>query len=102
MKEAPEVLTIREVEPDVEYAILISTCSGAWRYLIGDVVKFVDLRNSELPNLGAELGEYVARAVDELNRAHNASSDVPPPAQLTGRNTGLDLPTDDPNRERAL
>ena len=59
----------------------------------GELRGLLDLRNSELPNLGSELGEYVARAVDELNRAHNASSAVPAPAQLTGRNTGLDLPT---------
>lgn len=35
-------LTIGEVAPDVEYALLISTCAGAWRYLIGDTVRFVD------------------------------------------------------------
>jgi len=31
--------------------------------------------------------------VDELNRAHNANSSIPAPSVLTGRNTGLDLPT---------
>jgi flagellar hook-associated protein 1 FlgK len=59
----------------------------------GELKGLLDLRNTELPNIGSELGEYVSRAVDELNRAHNASSSVPAPAKLSGRDTGLDLPT---------
>lgn len=41
-------LSLEEVEVGVRYAIVMSTCSGAWRYLIGDVVKFVDLDPPEL------------------------------------------------------
>lgn len=33
-------LTINEVVEDVDYALLVSTNSGAWRYLIGDTIKF--------------------------------------------------------------
>jgi flagellar hook-associated protein 1 FlgK len=40
-----------------------------------------------------QLGEFVSRAVERLNAAHNASAGVPAPATLTGRNTGLDLAT---------
>ncbi len=36
----PKTLTIEEVELDVNYAIVISTNGGLWRYLIGDTVKF--------------------------------------------------------------
>lgn len=39
----PRVLTISEVEENVNYAIVISTNSGLWRYIIGDTVKFVSL-----------------------------------------------------------
>ncbi|HWA60899.1 MAG TPA: flagellar basal body rod C-terminal domain-containing protein, partial [Caulobacteraceae bacterium] len=39
------------------------------------------------------LGEFVSKTVDAINAAHNASSAVPPPTTLNGRNTGLDLPT---------
>jgi flagellar hook-associated protein 1 FlgK len=53
----------------------------------------MDIRNVELPNIAEQLGEYVTRAVDEINRAHNAAAAVPAPNQLTGRDTGLDLPT---------
>lgn len=59
----------------------------------GELAGLLKLRNTELPGLGQELGEYVSQAVEELNRAHNASSSVPAPSTLTGRNTGLDLPT---------
>lgn len=35
--------TLEEVEQDVNYAVVISTVGGLWRYLIGDTVKFVSL-----------------------------------------------------------
>lgn len=44
----PPTLTIGEVELNKDYAVLISTCSGAWRYLIGDVVRFTDLVKNEI------------------------------------------------------
>lgn len=48
IKENPESLTINQVEANVEYALLISTCSGAWRYLIGDTIKFTSVEKSEV------------------------------------------------------
>jgi hypothetical protein len=30
-------------EPGVEYAVVISTCAGAWAYLLGDTVQFLEL-----------------------------------------------------------
>ena len=59
----------------------------------GEIAGLLQLRDTDLPNISAELGEFVSRAVDELNRAHNASASMPPPTTMTGRNTGLDLPT---------
>jgi hypothetical protein len=44
----PTVLTIGEVEEGQEYALLISTCSGTWRYLIGDTIRFTDVQRSEI------------------------------------------------------
>lgn len=41
-------LPIWEVEEGVEYALLLSTCSGAWRYLIGDTIKFTNLKKKEI------------------------------------------------------
>lgn len=39
-----EIPTLREVSTGVNYAMVISTCGGLWRYLIGDCVKFTSLR----------------------------------------------------------
>jgi flagellar hook-associated protein 1 FlgK len=59
----------------------------------GEVRGLMDLRNTKLPQMGDQLGELVQRAVDQLNAAHNASTAVPAPATLTGRNTGFDMQT---------
>jgi hypothetical protein len=39
----PPVLTLREVEVNRNYAIVISTNSGLWRYIIGDTIYFTSL-----------------------------------------------------------
>jgi hypothetical protein len=44
----PEVKMIYEVEEGKEYALLISRNAGAWRYIIGDTIKFVDIEHSEV------------------------------------------------------
>jgi len=42
-QENPKVLPLWEVEKDVNYALLISTNAGLWRYKIGDTIKFTSL-----------------------------------------------------------
>lgn len=64
----------------------ISITGGALRGLM-------DLRDDKLPGLSDQLGEFMARASEAINAAHNAASTVPAQTSLTGRNTGLDLPT---------
>jgi hypothetical protein len=39
-KEYPSTLQLHEVELGVNYALLITTNAGLWRYLIGDTIKF--------------------------------------------------------------
>jgi hypothetical protein len=67
------VLGIDEVEPNKQYALLISTCSGAWRYLIGDVIQFTNVatlafkisgRTKQFLNI---CGEHLS--VDNMNDA---------------------------------
>ncbi len=41
-KEFPKTLTLDQVKTNETYAILISTNSGLWRYIIGDTVKFTE------------------------------------------------------------
>jgi hypothetical protein len=42
-KTFPKTLILGEVEPDVEYALIISTKDGLWRYLIGDTIRFTSV-----------------------------------------------------------
>ncbi len=39
----PQAISLAEVELDKNYALVISTNAGLWRYLIGDTVKFTSL-----------------------------------------------------------
>lgn len=39
-KENPKTLTLDEVETGQNYAIIISTNGGLWRYMIGDTIRF--------------------------------------------------------------
>lgn len=72
-------MNIKQVEADKEYAILLSTCSGTWRYLIGDTVKFVDLDHCEIKITGrvkhflSICGEHLS--VDNMNTAVSMLSD---------------------------
>ncbi len=71
--ENPEVLMIHEVEEGKDYAILLSTSAGAWRYLIGDTVRFVDKERCEIIITGRTkhylslVGEHLS--VDNMNKA---------------------------------
>lgn len=46
------VIPLAEVEEEAEYVLLISTVSGAWRYLIGDTIKFSDREKLEIKITG--------------------------------------------------
>jgi hypothetical protein len=59
--------------------LLLSTCSGAWRYLIGDVVKFTNVEKAEIIISGRTkhylslCGEHLS--VDNMNKAIEMVSD---------------------------
>ncbi len=69
----PKTLMIHEVEEGVDYIILLSTCAGSWRYVIGDVIRFVDKANAEIIITGRTkhfislCGEHLS--VDNMNQA---------------------------------
>ena len=73
VKKDAQTLKIDDVEEGKDYALLISTCSGAWRYLIGDVVRFVSKAESEIIITGRTkqflslCGEHLS--VDNMNKA---------------------------------
>ena len=73
MKDEPEALMIHEIEEHKDYAILISTNAGAWRYAIGDTIRLVDAARSEIVITGRTkhflslVGEHLS--VDNMNKA---------------------------------
>mgnify|MGYP000179029941 CR=1 FL=1 len=72
IKANPATLTIDEIEEDIDYALLITTCSGTWRYLIGDTVRFPDKSIPEIIITGRTkhflsiCGEHLS--VDNMNQ----------------------------------
>ncbi|MCC7051154.1 MAG: GH3 auxin-responsive promoter family protein [Bacteroidia bacterium] len=48
LKNNVQTLTIDQVEKEIDYAILLTTFSGAYRYLIGDTVRFTNLERNEI------------------------------------------------------
>lgn len=68
-----DTLTIDEVVEGKEYALLLSSCAGAWRYMIGDTVKFTSKEKSEIVITGRIkhflnlCGEHLSQ--ENMNRA---------------------------------
>ena len=73
MVEKPEAFMIHEIEENKDYAILISTNAGTWRYAIGDTVRLIDKERSEIIITGRTkhflslVGEHLS--VDNMNKA---------------------------------
>jgi len=73
LKPNPKTFTLADVDENTEYALLISTCSGAWRYLIGDTIRFTDIEKAEIKITGRTklflslCGEHLSQ--DNMNRA---------------------------------
>lgn len=78
MNEDPEVFMIHEIEENRDYAILISTNAGAWRYAIGDTIRFTDKERNEIIITGRTkhflslVGEHLS--VDNMNCAIELAS----------------------------
>ena len=49
--EAPSV-TLKDVELEQDYVLIISTVSGTWRYLIGDTIEFINIERAEIKITG--------------------------------------------------
>ncbi len=68
-----EAFTISQVRENVDYALVISTNAGLWRYMIGDLVRFTNLEKYELKITGrikqflSLCGEHLS--LDNINQA---------------------------------
>jgi hypothetical protein len=73
IKENPTTFFINQVKEGQEYALLISSCAGAWRYLIGDTIKFTSIELNEIVITGRTkhylnlCGEHLSQ--ENMNRA---------------------------------
>lgn len=69
----PKTLTLSEAENNKEYALLLSTNAGTWRYMIGDTIKFTDVNKCEIVITGRTkhylslCGEHLSQ--ENMNRA---------------------------------
>lgn len=74
----PIAYMIHEIEENKDYAVLISTNAGAWRYAIGDTIRLVDKEKSEIIITGRTkhflslVGEHLS--VDNMNKAIEMAS----------------------------
>jgi hypothetical protein len=84
LKKNPMVLGIHEVEVGKEYVLLLSSCAGAWRYAIGDVIRFESLNPPQikitgrtkffLNVVGSQLSEEkMDKAILELAKLYDTS-----------------------------
>jgi hypothetical protein len=79
MIDKPETLMVHEVEEGKDYALLMSTNAGAWRYLIGDTLRFTDKERCEVVITGRTkhflslVGEHLS--VENMNQAIQLVSD---------------------------
>lgn len=70
-----------------------STSTPAINITSGELKGLLELRDVELPKIYDQLGEFVSKAVDQLNAANNDAAAYPAPTSMVGRDTGLDLTT---------
>jgi len=79
LKSGAEIISIEDVDKGKDYAMLLSTCAGAWRYLIGDTVRFTDVSESEIVITGRTkhflsiCGEHLS--VDNMTQAIRMASE---------------------------
>jgi len=79
LKKQAKALTIKDVELGKDYALLMSTCAGAWRYLIGDTIRFTNLDLSEIVITGRTkhylslCGEHLS--VENMSKAIKQTAD---------------------------
>ncbi|MBP7496453.1 MAG: GH3 auxin-responsive promoter family protein [Bacteroidales bacterium] len=68
-----KTLTIEQIEENKDYALVLTSCSGAYRYLIGDTIKFTNKALNEIIITGRTkhflnlCGEHLS--LDNINRA---------------------------------
>ncbi|GAB3542344.1 GH3 auxin-responsive promoter family protein [Pontibacter brevis] len=81
-EEQPKTLTLDQVELDKNYAIVISTNAGLWRYKIGDTIRFTSLDPYRIKISGRT--KHFINAFGEEVIVENAEVAITKAAQATG------------------
>jgi hypothetical protein len=81
-KEDPKTLLLDEVELNTNYALVITTNAGLWRYLIGDTIKFTGLAPHRIQVTGRT--RHFINAFGEELIIENADSAIEFAATRTG------------------
>lgn len=81
-KEEPETISLKEVEVNKIYALVISTFSGLSRYRLGDTVKFTSLEPFKIKVIGRE--QQFINAFGEELMVHNAETAIAKTADKMG------------------
>lgn len=79
----PKVYTIKEVEVDVNYVMIISNNAGLWRYNVGDTIMFTSTKpyrvivSGRIKHFTSAFGEHVIakeveQAIQEASEEHDA------------------------------
>jgi phenylacetate-coenzyme A ligase PaaK-like adenylate-forming protein len=66
VRDKHKAFTLSEIQEKVDYALVISTNAGLWRYLIGDLVRFTDAKTQELVITG-RIRQYLSLAGEHLS-----------------------------------
>jgi hypothetical protein len=66
LKDNPSVLLLGDVEINIDYAMVISTNGGAWRYIIGDTIKFKSLDKYEIV-ISGRVKHYISLCGEHLS-----------------------------------
>ena len=73
LKDKKTAFNLSQVQKGIDYALVISTNAGLWRYMIGDLVQFTDVENNEIKITGrikqflSLVGEHLS--LDNINEA---------------------------------
>lgn len=81
-KDNPKTLSLSEVETGVNYALIISTNAGLWRYMIGDTITFTTLEPYRIQVSGRT--KYYINAFGEEVIADNTDSAIENACKKTG------------------
>jgi phenylacetate-coenzyme A ligase PaaK-like adenylate-forming protein len=85
LKNRYNALTLQDVEEGVDYALVISTNAGLWRYIIGDLIQFTDVEKREIKITG-RIKQYLS-----LMGEHLSLDNITEGLELTSCSLGIDV-----------